>query len=249
MRRLSTFFILSIAVITQTSHAKEYIFAGQEFPPYIWQEGATVTGAIADFTNQVCAELKVKCKLIIAPTARIFQMMDNNEIDGALAFASTPEREKSATFSSPVILSSVAYFGTVKTPKITQLSDLAGWNVAAVRGSATGSLAIKHKVEVPTMQLVDEVNTETLIKKLIGGRYGDKGVIIGAQDVLEYYAEKLASPIEVRMSLADNNLEFAFSKKSMDATQLASFNTVIERLKKDGTAAKTLAKYKVKAAK
>lgn len=247
---LIKFFITTTVLLLSTrSFSKEYTFAGQDFPPFNWQEGTEVTGGMTEIMKQVCGDLKIKCKFLILPVSRVLKMVEVGELDGAISFGFRADRTAYSDASPSIVKSSVSYMGTPKTPKIAKISDLAGWTIGTLRDSTTGKIAAQHKQEFPSIQITDEVNSETQVKKLTGGRYGEKGLILGSEDVLNYFAKKIKTPIETRMRLEDQEYFVLFSKKTVDAAQLAVFTAAINKIKKDGTAKKILDKYELPLAK
>lgn len=53
---------------------KKFIFAGHDLPRFTWKEGQKVTGGVTEIMEEICNQLKVKCKIEVAPLARCLKM-------------------------------------------------------------------------------------------------------------------------------------------------------------------------------
>lgn len=227
--------------------ARDLNFVGQEYPPFNWVEGGEVRGGMLEVLKKACEKLKHNCKFSIVPLARGVQMLEDGAVDGVMSLIPNEERAKYANFSPTLVVSNLAYFGAKgKAKKAASLKDLEGWTVGAVRGSTSYKLAAEHQKQIKTMTLVEEVNNETMVKKLQGGRYGDKGAIMGGDAVLGFEAKKIKLDLELVLNGDAQGFTTAFSKKSVDAATLAEFNKTLEAMKKSGEVKSVLDKFSLK---
>lgn len=227
--------------------ARDLNFVGQEYPPFNWSEGGEVKGGMVEVLKKACEKLKHNCKFSIVPLARGVAMLEDGTVDGVMSLIPNPDRAKFANFSPTLVVSNLAYFGVKgKAKKLTGLKDLEGWTVGAVRGSTSYKLAAEHQKQIKTMTLVEEVNNETLVKKLQGGRYGDKGAIMGGDAVLEFEARKAKLDLELVWNSDAQGFTTAFSKKSVDDATLGEFNKTLEAMKKSGEVKAILTKFSLK---
>ena len=239
---------LCIALLVATpAMAKDLSFVGQDYPPFNWNEGGEVKGGMVEVLKKACDKLKHTCKFSIVPLARAVQMLEDGSVDGVMSLIPNADRAKFANFSPTIVVSNLSYFGAKgKAKKIASLTDLEGWTVGAVRGSTSYKLATEHQKQVKNLTLTEEVNNETLIKKLQGGRYGDKGAIMGGDAVLEFEAKKVKLDLELVWNSDAQGFTTAFSKKSVDAATLAEFNKTLDGMKKSGEVKTILEKFSLK---
>lgn len=239
---------LCLALLVATpAMAKDLSFVGQEYPPFNWSEGGEVKGGMVDVLKKACEKLKHTCKFSIVPLARAVQMLEDGGVDGVMSLIPNADRAKFANFSPTVVVSNLAYFGVKgKTKKVSSLKDMEGWTIGAVRASSSLKLAVENQKQVKGMTVVEEVNNETLIKKLQGERYGDKGAIMGGDAVLDYEAKKAKLELELVLNGEAQGFTTAFSKKSVDASTLAEFNKTLEAMKKSGEVKTILSKFSLK---
>lgn len=238
---------LALLLLATPATAKDLSFVGQEYPPFNWTEGGEVKGGMVDVIKKACEKLKHNCKFGIVPLARAIKMLEDGTADGVLSLIPNAERSAFAHFSPPIVVSNLAYFGSKgKVKKVASLKDLEGWTVGAVRASSSLKMATEHQKQVKTMTIVEEVNNETLVKKLQGDRYGDKGAIIGGDAVLEFEAKKLKLELELVFNGDAQGFTTAFSKKSVDAQTFAELTKTIEAMKKSGEVKTLLDKFSLK---
>ena len=239
---------LCLALLVATpAMARDLSFVGQEYPPFNWIEGGEVKGGMVEVLKKACEKLKHTCKFSILPLARAVQMLEDGSADGVMSLIPNADRAKFANFSPTVVVSNLGYFGVKgKTRKLNSLKDMEGWTVGAVRASSSLKLAIENQKQVKGMTVVEEVNNETMVKKLQGDRYGDKGAIMGGDAVLDYEAKKAKLELELVLNGEAQGFTTAFSKKSVDAATPAEFNKTLEAMKKSGEVKTILGKFSLK---
>lgn len=238
--------LFPVLMIASQSQAKELTFVGQDYPPFNWQEGSNVKGGMVEVIQKACEKMKHSCKFQIIPLARALKMLESGEVDAVMSLIPNPEREAYANFSSTVIASRMAYLGTKGKAPLSQLKELEGATVGVVRGSSSAKMVIKHKEHVPSLTIMEESDNETLVKKVQGNRYGDKGLIFGSEDVLKHFAQKSGTSIDTILPQETQNFMVAFSKSKVDADTLASFSKTFEEMKKNGEMKVVLDKYSLK---
>ncbi len=239
---------LALALMLATpAMAKDLSFVGQDYPPFNWNEGGEVKGGMVEVMKKACEKLKYTCKFSIVPLARAMQMLEEGTADGVLSLIPNADRAKFAHFLPTIVLSNLSYFGAKgKVKKVGSLNDLEGWTVGAVRASSSLKMALANQKQLKNMTVVEEVNNETLIKKLQGDRYGAKGAILGGDAVLEYEAKKVKLDLELVLSGEAQGFTTAFSKKSVDAATFAELTKTLEGMKKSGEVKVILEKFSLK---
>ncbi len=239
--------LVALCVLATPVAAKDLSFVGQDYPPFNWNEGGEVKGGMVEVMKKACEKLKHNCKFGIVPLARAMQMLEEGSVDGVLSLIPNADRAKFSNFSPTLVVSNLSYFGAKgKAKKVGGLNDLEGWTVGAVRASSSLKLAVANQKQLKNMTVVEEVNNETLIKKLQGDRYGDKGAIIGGDAVLEFEAKKAKLDLELILGGEAQGFTTAFSKKSVDAATFAELTKTLEAMKKSGEVKAILDKFSLK---
>lgn len=236
--------LLVALLISTPAMSKDLSFVGQDYPPFNWTEGGEVKGGMVDVIKRACEKLKHSCKFGIVPLARALQLLKDGEADGVMSLIPNSDRAVYSNFSPIIVVSNLAYMGAKgKVKKIADVKDADGWTVGVVRASSSSKVAAEQQKQAKNMTLVEELNNETMIKKLQGDRYGAQGLVFGGDAVLIYEAKKAKFEIEVVLNDSAQGFMTAFSKKSVDAQTLADFSTTIEAMKKSGEIKSILDKY------
>ncbi len=231
-------------VATTPSLAKDLSFVGQDYPPFNWNDGGEIKGGMVDVLKKACEKLAYKCTFEIIPLARSIEMLREGHIDGVMSLIPNAERGAFARFSPTVVATNMSYFGARgKVKKIDSRADLDGWKVGAVRASTSWKLATQDQKLVTNMSLVEEVNNETLVKKLQAGRYGEKGAVLGSEAVLAFEAKKIGLELELVLRGETQGFTVAFSKKKGDAQTFADFSATLDAMKRSGELKSILTKY------
>lgn len=236
--------LLMALLVATPAMAKDLSIVGQEYPPFNWSEGGEVKGGMVEVMKKACEKLKVNCKFGIVPLARAVKMLEEGTADGVMSLIPNAERATYANFSPTLVVSNLAYFGAKgKAKPVSALKDLEGWTVGAVRASSSLKIALENQKQVKNMTVVEEVNNETLVKKLQADRYGDKGAIIGGDAVLAYEAKKAKLDLALVLNGEAQGFATAFSKKSVDAASFAELTKTLDAMKKSGEVKTILDKF------
>lgn len=239
--------ILLALVIATPTVAKDLSIVGQDYPPLNWLEGGEVKGGMVEVMKKACEKLKHNCKFEIVPLARGIKMLEEGGVDGFMSLIPSAARAGYANFSPTLVVSNLGYFGAKgKAAGVAGLKDLEGWTVGAVRASSSLKIAMENQKQVRNMSVAEEVNSENMIKKLQGDRYGAKGAIFGADAVLQYEAKKHKLELVLILNGDAQGFTTAFSKKSVDAQTFADFTKTLEAMKKSGEIQSILSKYSLK---
>ena len=240
--------VLALALTTPLG-ATELHFLGQEYPPYNWSQDGRVQGGMVDVLRAACDKLHYRCTFTIVPLARAMQMLERGETSAVMSLIPNDERANYAVFSPPIVVDHLAYFGVRGgAPKVPRLQALEGWTVAGVRGSNSLHTARQNQRQVPGLTVVEEVNNETLVRKLRAGRYGDPSAIIGAEAVLRFEAQKVALDLAPVLTLDTQRFVTAFSPAKVDAATREALFATLNAMKKSGAMRELLLPYGLTAA-
>lgn len=240
--------VLAALLIATPVMAKDLSFVGQEYPPFNWSEGGEVKGGMVEVMKKACEKLKHNCKFAIYPLARAVKMLEEGSTDGVMSLIPNAERAAFANFSPTIAVASLGYFGAKgKVKPVGSLKEMEGWTVGAVRASSSLKTVIEHQKQVKNLTIVEDGNNATLIKKLQGDRFGDKGAVFGGDAVLAYEAKKINLELTLVLSGETQGFTTAFSKKSVDAATLADLNKTLEAMKKSGETKAILERFSLRA--
>lgn len=221
---------------------------GQEYPPFNWSVDGQFQGGMIDVLRAACDKLRYRCQFTSVPLARAMKMLELGEADAVMSLIPNAERAVYAHFSPAIVVDRLAYFTPAGgTARARSLGDLKGWTIGAVRGSNSLQRARENQ-QLLDQVVVEEVNNETLVRKLQAGRYGAQGAIIGGEAVLRFEAHKIQLELEAAVPLNDQNFMTAFSRRSVDAVTMEALTKTLVAMKKSGEMRTLLGKYGLKAA-
>lgn len=240
--------LLALA-LAGTAAATELRIVGQEYPPFNWSMNGQFQGGMIDVLRAACDKLHYRCQFTSVPLARAMKMLERGEADAVMSLIPNPERALYAHFSPAIVVDRLAYFGVAGvTPRAHSLQDLKGWTVGAVRGSNSLRKARENQQLLIDQVIVEEVNNETLVRKLQAGRYGPQGVIIGGEAVLRFEAHKIQLEMDPTVTLNDQNFMTAFSRQSVNTTTMDELTKTLVGMKRSGEMRALLGKYGLQAA-
>ena len=132
----------SIGLFTASSHAQNTLTIGIEqsdSKPYKWFENNIPIGPDIDILKELEKRSEIKFKYEYLPMEDLLKKLEEGTIDSALAIASTPEREKIATFlkTAPIHWTSMRFFLKKGTDfPLEKIEDLRGKMVGGIRGQS-----------------------------------------------------------------------------------------------------------------
>ncbi len=229
--------------------ATELTIVGQEYPPFNWNSRGHLRGGMVDVMRAACERLHYTCNFQTFPLARAMKMLEMGEIDAVMSLIPNAERASFAHFSPALVVDNLGYFGVRGTAtRVSGLHELAHWTIGGVRGSNSLRRARLNQAQVSDQTLVEEVNNETLVKKLQAGRYGEHGAIIGSEAVLRYEAQRIQLELEPVLALERQDFVTVFSKKRVPPETMDEVNRTLSAMKKSGETRDILQKYGLHAA-
>ncbi|WP_419904956.1 substrate-binding periplasmic protein [Kiloniella sp.] len=249
MRRSFCELLFLICLILQTSWAAlatadelEVNVATLEYQPYVsahlpdngwaWEVCSTV------FTN-----MGYKPKLHIYPWARALALVRNGKEDALYLTNINEERREWAVFSNPIGDEISVVFKRKDSPvDFTELSDLAEYEVAGLRGAHVVKVLERHGVEVYPVaslqqgfKLVFSGRLDMLVTdRLVGLHMLRTEMPAGYSEAIDF----ISTPVD------SSQLHLAISRKRPDHKQLQEdFNLGLEQLRQSGAYSEILAKH------
>lgn len=158
MRALACLFIFMLALVSSTvASAQPLRIVTEPWGPYVYQQGATLTGIDYEIASEVLKRLGVEVQWQFLPWKRCLMMIEEGQADAVLDIFRTPARERQLVYADEP-LSSVAFvlYETRDRPQpIARLKDLAGLRVGMAPGFLYGpafEASLAEKEPAPTLE-------------------------------------------------------------------------------------------------
>jgi polar amino acid transport system substrate-binding protein len=217
------------------------------YPPYVMGDESAASapkGIKVDIATEVFKQLGVPVTIVTLPFKRCLALVESGAFDGTLPLYKNDEREKYMEFSHPANSQTVVFvykksrfpngltWDSYDDIKTLSLTINLGSIVDAKMESAFTSIKPIYR----------STNIETMIRLLDGGYFD-----LGATDatVARYVISKLGLNDKLALTekaIHNNPVYFGISKKSHALKLLPRINMVLDRMNKDGTMSKIIAK-------
>jgi len=247
---LGVLFLCLLNTVVWGAEQELFFVTDTEFPPFGYVENNKQVGIDIEMVNEIARRLNLKIKTQMVPWNRLLEMTKKGACDASFSLFKTEEREKFALFATaePIHYSTYRYYVRKgKEFKYEKISDLYGKTIGINSGFNISDEFDKACAEGKiTKQEVE--NTETNIKKLLGGRFD---ALVDNDLVLPFVAKKmgvldkivaLPKPAKEKrgaflvLSKASKNIK---DKKAL----LKQINDTLTAMRKDGTIEKIINKY------
>lgn len=230
--------------------AESMLWVTEPFHPYSYKENGKVAGPFAEIVQAACDRIKVECMMEIMPWRRALYMAEEGQASGLFGVAKTPEREKAFFLSDPILETAYSFFALDSTRfSYQKIQDLDGYTVGVYGPSAT-SRALQNIVQAKPINIVIEVTNLTAFKKLIGGRYGDKALVLVNREVgLSLAKEEKITNLKLAGDLQPIVYVIGLSRKKVSEQQAKQFNDAIKELIREGKVKAILNKHGMRPAK
>lgn len=223
-------------MIASVGYAKELKICGQQFYPLQeLGEGGKWRGTYYDIAVDSCKKAGLECSFYGAPMKRCEEDLKEGTAFAAMGAAKTKEREEFAHY--PQMLTELGYTFFVKkgaAKKFKSIADFKDFNVGVHIESATGKdLTAKHEESGKIFKIEGEAKAEIPMKKLAGGRYGDKGAVYCSRPVCT--AQAVTEKMDTEAVSFDAKLQghaIIVSKKS-DNADYEKFKKALAQVMKD----------------
>jgi len=150
-----------------TMNARLRVGFDNPFEPFAWVENGEPKGMLIELVARVLEESGLSWTFAPLPLEEIEQALSEGRID-AIAFKGvTPERERSLSFSEPLLVTGGAIFTRKGRPPSANLRDYAGRTVVTPR---RGPLYAPIARQYPELALLDGESYEGSFDALLAGR-------------------------------------------------------------------------------
>lgn len=224
---------------TAANAANWTVATDQNFPPYVFKDGADIKGIHYDIVAAVMKQMGKDYKLSAYPWARVVAVTDGNKVDFSFPWVGKPERFEKYLMIGPLHKGRTVF--AVKSDSsisYNSLQDLKDYKIGTVRGYAYEKSFDDASFLRKDNQAKDNV---AIIKKLTSGRVD---MIIGDENVLREEARKLGVSAQIKYldkAVKEASRYAAFPKANN--AQAMEFKAALEAIKANGTYDKILKSY------
>lgn len=204
-----------------------------EYPPVMWQQGNTITGAAARMARQIFQELGVPFEIkYTGPWKRVQKYAEKGIIDVIIAAYKNPVRQTYMEYTDPFMTDPVVIF--VKRGyafEFNKWEDLIGKIGNTNIGESYGPVFDRYILDHLTVERVPK--TVHNFMKLTAGRidYAIIGLYPGlASAYIEGYSDRV-QPLD--KPVLEEHFHMTFSKKSPYRHLVPEVNRIIGRLKEE----------------
>ena len=247
---IKIFMILAILTSISANAEGVYTFNAHEYPPYEYNKDGKPVGPMIDIMKAMCFKANVRCHAKITSLAvanaelKSGKDTNNNTIHGALMLVKTPARDAVGIISTFLVQTDFSYIGHNKSAPLKSVNELKDWTISALVNSSTIPLIQKDLDIAGGGRIVQEDSTETIVKNLVEGRYGENAAAVASEQVLFFWADQYNySNLMKIWPLKTDNFGIYFSKTSTNQKTYEKFNNALLKLKRSGKIKKILAKY------
>jgi len=239
-------FFFTICIFANEVYADKetIVFNTQDFAPFSYIVGNTVSGPGSDIIRAVCNEMNISCKFNLLPWRRSQKEVEMGQAHALFVIGWNKKREKWLYFSHPIIKTEYGIFVRNDNPIVYKNpNDIKGYIVGVYGPSNTSRSLEKVKDVVKDIVIDLKSNDETGFKKLSVGRvdavYSNREVGFALMTKLNLHNIRYAGPSE--------NLYYyiGFSKKFANKALVDKFNDTFKNLHQKGVINQILSNYKM----
>jgi polar amino acid transport system substrate-binding protein len=225
-------------------------FTTQDFAPFNYEINGKVSGPAQEIIVAACAKIQAKCTSELLPWARAQKEVADGKANGMFVIGWNKPRAEVLHFSPPLMKTEYGFFVHVDNKLVYKdLKDVEELMVAVYGPSntATSLEALQKRMTAQNLKPITiemRPDDEAGIKKLAVARVG---AVFSNREVGFALTAKLGLREKIRYAGKTSELNYyiGFGKKHNDPKTLASLDSAIAELMKDGTAQKILAKYEM----
>jgi len=226
------------------SETAKLIFNTQDFAPFSYNVGNTVSGPGADIIRSVCNEMNIKCKFNLLPWRRSQKEVEMGLAHALFVIGWNKKRAEWLNFSHPIINTEYGFFVRNDNPMVYKNPiDVKDYKVGVYGPSNTSRSLEKVKNIIKDLVIDLKSNDETGFKKLSVGRvnaaYSNRDVGFSLIAKLNLKNIRYAGPNEKL------NYYIGFSKKHVERELVDLFNNSFKKLHQKGVINQILSNYKM----
>lgn len=221
-----------------------WLFVTEPFPPYTYAENGQPAGPLADVLREVCAQLKRECRLELMPWRRALSMAERGEAQGIFAFADAPERRERFHISAPVLDARYTFFTRAGDDFVYRDRQSLAGHTVGVYGPSGASILLTELTQGLGIETVLEADNPTVLRKMLAGRYGSKGLVLMNESVaLNLMRGDGFGGLQSAGTAKSFSYSFGLTRQLVTAAQFRAFDTVLMNLCRSGRTAALVKPY------
>lgn len=240
--------------------AAEWTFVTEDFPPFSYPQAGSVVaadapvamaaGPFAEIIEQACKRLAWHCTLHVLPWRRALDLAETGQVEGIFTVLDVPERQRYFYISRMLLAARYSLFTLPgQTLDYHQPSDLNGFHIGVYGPSGTALVlaGLLKQAEGATLEM--ETDNPRVLRKLVAGRYGERGAVVINHDVALYLQRQLGLPA-LREAGTVKAIAYGvgLSRARVSEADFQTFNAVLGELQRDGTVANIARQHQLQVA-
>lgn len=238
--------LLIAAMSVPLAWAQKVTFVTGEWAPYV-SEKLAGNGAAAEIVVAAARAAGLEPSVAFYPWARAEKMIETGEVFAAFPYVDSEERRKIHDFSVPILKTTdkfIYYADKENDLSWTTLADFKKYKMGGTRGFWYMDEYTKHGI-TPVIAANDQ---EQLIRALMIGRidFFVADPLVVNDSLKKSFPNEFAKFRSLKKPLKDSRTHLMVSRKYPDAKELTrKFNTGMAAIRKNGSLATILSKYKL----
>lgn len=228
--------VWAVLALTSAASAAPLRWVTGDFPPYAFERDGKAVGPLVEVLSTACARVQRRCTLEVMPWQRAQRMAEHGAVDGIFPLVRLPERELRYYFSPPLVDVTLTLFApaasrfTYRAP-----ADLSGRTVGVYGPSGSSRAFADATRGVPGLTVSVEIDNPTALRKLVGRRYGEQGLVVMNRDLARILIRRDASTaLKAVGDVKSIGYHFALSRGAVSAHEAEQFNAAFDAMRKEG---------------
>jgi len=225
-------------------------FVTEPFAPYTYEQDGRAAGPMVDVLQEVCAQLRWQCHVRVLPWRRAMHLAERGEVHGIFTLLETPERRALFRFTAPVVEARYALFARSGQDFVYRgPASLVGHEIGVYgpSGSSASLAALVRGLDVKTHL---EPDNPSVLRKLIAGRYGERGLAYMNESVALWLLKDDGKLAGLQMAGTDKRFGYPFGlvRARVSAAEAKAFDAALLATCRRGVTAALLRPYALPAA-
>ncbi|MDT9001861.1 transporter substrate-binding domain-containing protein [Paucibacter sp. APW11] len=239
--------VLLLATASQAAPVRRFVT--EPFAPYNFEQQGRAAGPMVDLLKAACERLQWQCTIEVLPWRRALGQAERGEVDGIFALLETPQRRAQYRFTAPLIDARYTLFSRSGQSFVYSGRDSLQGREIGVYGPSGSSAALAELSQGVALNSHIEPDNLTVLKKLIGGRYGEQGLAFMNESVALYLLRehKLAG-LQAAGTVREFGYSIALVKQRVSEADAKALDEALQANCRSGRNAELIRAYALPAA-
>jgi len=199
---------------------------------------------MVDVLQEVCRKLKRHCTIEVMPWRRASRQAEEVKVDGIFTLLDAPARRARFYVSLPVLGARYTLFARAGDSFVYNDRESLRGRTIAVYGPSGTSLALDEVTQGLDVNKVLEVDNPTVLRKLLAGRYGERGLVLMNEAVALHLIRQLA-PAGLQASGVVRSFDYSFGlvRERISPKDARAFDAALASLCHSGESAALIGHY------